>query len=274
MANLVTYPRTIYLIGANSYVAGQIKRHFTQLGHRVIGISHSTGFREVFDDGASIINCSASYQPENDWERMLRANYLFAKHLIERSNDTHTVINLASYFELGDTSTPGPINYYATAKLLLRAWLTDFARTRQIQAVNLLLYDVVGPGDQRNKLIPNILRLKAGDQIDLTGCEQIVNLVPVENIIEVISSVLQDRYVTGLFSISNTGFMPLKEYITTLQSIVGFKPIFGALPYGPTQIFNPVRDLPTLTSRSLLNFDHDYIAALLDGLGSRAPGRC
>lgn len=269
----MTYPRTIYLIGANSYIASQIKRHFAKLGHKVIGISHSTGFQEVFEEEALIINCSASYQPAKDWERMLRANYFFAKNLIERSNDTHTVINFASYFELGDTSTPGPINYYATAKLLLRAWLTDFARIRQIQAVNLLLYDVVGPGDQRNKLIPNILRLEPGDQINLTGCEQIMNLVPVENINEAVASVLQDRHVTGLFSISNTGFMPLKEYITTLQSIVGFKPIFGAVPYGPAQIFNPVRDLPTLTSQSLLNFDHDYIAALLDGLESSAPGR-
>lgn len=262
------HPRKIYLIGGNSYIAGQVHNHFTKIGHAVIGINHSTNFTTQFEDGACIINCSASYKPEGDWEKMLRANFIFAKNLIEQSNNTHTVINLASYFELGDISNPGPVNYYATAKLLLRAWLTDLSYSRNIQVVNLLLYDVVGPNDQREKLIPHILGLKAGAGINLTGCEQVVTFVPIENIIEAVSNILHDRSISGLFTVSSNIFLPLKDYIFMLKSIIEFIPVFGAIPYGPTQIFEPVRNLPPLISQPLCSFNEDYIYGLRNGYKS------
>lgn len=265
MDNYHLNPRKIYLIGGNSYIAGQVRNHFTKIGHTVIGINHSSTFSTQLEDEACIINCSASYQPEDDWEQMLSANFLFAKNLIERSNNTHTLINLASYFELGDISNPGPVNYYATAKLLLRAWLTDLGYSRGSQVVNLLLYDVVGPNDQREKLIPHILRLKAGAEINLTGCEQVVTFVPIENIIEAISKVVQNRSISGLFTASSSNFVPLKDYILMLKSIIEFTPVFDAVPYQPTQIFEPVRNLPPLISQPLCSFNKDYIYALRKG---------
>ncbi len=265
MADHLFFPRPIYLLGSNSYIAGQLRRHFEKHGHRVTGISHSIGFTGTFEDGAAIVNCSASYQPATDWDQMLKANYLFAKKMIERCNETNTVVNLASYFEIGEVSNPGPINKYASAKLLLRAWLTDFARTKGIQVLNLMLYDVVGPDDHRRKLIPSILKLQAGDEIELTGCEQIVNLTPVENVVEAISQALSDRTVSGLFSASNTGFKPLKDYIHILQSIIGFRPVFGAIPYGSEQIFQPLTNIPCISDSSSVEFNHNYVSSLRNG---------
>lgn len=252
----------IYLIGANSYIASRLKQSLLATGHNVFGISHSEAFGHHFEDGAAIVNCSASYVPADNWPQMLEANYHYTRRLLTRCNHTHSIVNLGSYFEFGDRNKPGPINHYASAKLLLRAWLDDFALYSGVRVVNLILYDVVGPGDQRKKLVPTILNLKRGEAIALTKCEQILTLLPVENVVQAIELAIADRHLSGVYTVPSCSFRPLKEFIRILQLAHEFKPVFGALEYQDTQIFEPIQHLRQIKIEHRQCFDLDYVVRL------------
>ena len=104
--------------------------------------------------------------------------------------------------------------------MLLRMWLDDFSKTIGVRVVNLILFDVVGPRDHRNKLFNNLLTLKKGDTIELTSCEQKVYFCPVENVIHAINSSINNDSIKGCYFIKKPNFMSLKFYIEFMREII------------------------------------------------------
>jgi nucleoside-diphosphate-sugar epimerase len=255
--------RTIYILGASGFLGSCLHKHFLAAGDKVIGISHKGRQPPVLEPGAIIINCSARYMPDADWEAMLQGNYHFAKSVLLQCDATHKIINFGSYFEYGEDGSTGPINNYAIAKRLLRGWLEDQGRAGRFRALTFILYDVIGPGDPRPKLVPMLSRAQPGETIELTACEQTIDLVPIEIVLQHVEAYLSLASPPfGPLAISGGSPQPLRWFVELLRQRRGFLPVYGSKPYAPTQIFRPVSNLPALDLPPKVTIDASYLDAL------------
>jgi nucleoside-diphosphate-sugar epimerase len=138
-----------------------------------------------------VFHLAAHYVREHQAEDvvpLVMANVLLCAQLADalRQAGTGVLVNAGTYFEYFDTVQPGegyrPVNLYAATKRACADVLAYYIDAGHFAALHLILFDVYGPGDWRERLPAALLRAQQnGVPLLLPGAATRVELTHVDD---------------------------------------------------------------------------------------------
>lgn len=186
---------------------------------------------------------------ENEVEPNIEGNLILAAHLFEamRLNGVKNIINTGSYWEFGDRHKHVPKTVYAIYKETVRELLGRYVDSFGFSALNLILYDVYGEDDQRNKIIPTLMKLKPIEKISMTPGNQKLSFVHIQDVIQgyekAIDLILDrdKRFKERTFHLYNKDVITLRNLVEKIERIIGqnITVIWGDKHYNNFQIMDP-----------------------------------
>ena len=197
----------------------------------------------------TVIHLAASTSDSSKISELIEANILLGTQLLKimKEFDVHNFINTGTYWQYYDTAKYDPNSLYAATKQSFQDILAWFQKSGNINAITLTLYDVYGPKDNRNKIIPLLINAtKLNNTIELTLGEQNIYPVHIQDVINAyIFSVklLEDHdshdsvyYVAG-------DPITIKNLVELWVSLTGvfLNLKWGAINYENSQIMNPYK---------------------------------
>lgn len=210
-----------------------------------------------------IIHLGGATFNENEFlgrNQTLEANFHFGWHLLNAAlqNSVSYFINAGSFWSYGDVHLPKPNSLYSFSKLEFQKFLEYYADAQQLKVISLVLFDVYGPFDPRNKVLNVILEsMKNNASIEMTGGEQFLDLVHVEDVAN--GFVKASRLITNeltpnisQFSLRSGTLYNLRSIVEIVSRVSGKKidVQWGSKPYQKNQIFQPIQSITTLPNWS------------------------
>ena len=188
---------SIYIIGANGYLGSRLSAYYENLGALVTKAPrfdyNQTWLDEVIneisnDDFDTILTPGADQNTLDDPEAaqaLIFSNCNIPTQLaaeIKKQKKRTKLIVFSTSWQYSDTEYYRPFNFYAATKMAAENLLEHYALSG-VQICSLMLFDVYGPNDKRNKLY-NTLEYHAKNNIDIliTPGDQEIELVHVDDV--------------------------------------------------------------------------------------------
>lgn len=178
----------------------------------------------------------------------LQANLTFGIHLVAfmAARSLRNMVFAESYWSFDAEGQVHPNSLYAATKSAL-AQILEYCANSRLCVASLVLYDVYGPDDPRDKLIPALLdSFRNGTTLPLTAGEQIVDFVHVDDVtaaFEAASMHLSKSLSPGFwrFTVRSLEALSLREHVERIAAETDLKANiqWGARPYPPHQIMKP-----------------------------------
>jgi nucleoside-diphosphate-sugar epimerase len=201
----------------------------------------------------------AAESSQSDIARVVDGNFTFGMRLMDmlvQSDIKFNWVTAGSYWQYDETGESAPNTRYAALKSAFELMQNFYRTSFGIPAVTLVLYDTYGPGDWRNKLIPQLVHaLQTQEKLELTPGEQVMDLA-------YISDVVDAFIVAGGFSDSASAFemdecrfhvsgnerMTLKQIMQKLEEVgqARMDVEWSAISYPHHQIYQPCPPIPAL----------------------------
>lgn len=157
-----------------------------------------------------IAACFASDDEKCDMSQLVNDNIKFGALLLKFSpkQSLRGFINTCSYWQFDDEMNRSPVNYYAAAKNAFLDLLHYSSQNYSFECLNLILFDVFGKNDPRNKLIASLPELLSSrTALELSPANQELDLVYITDVASAFSSALDYlRAGHGLNSFKDTFF--------------------------------------------------------------------
>lgn len=269
--------KRVFLTGASSYLGGRLAHHLLDAGWAVTAAEHSTplaaalvaraGFSRVRVEDSptswtaalqdarpdAVVHLAArpGTEPTGDGVRdQLRGNLEIGVLLLDamRAAGCRALVNTGTFWQYGDGPDPRPTCLYAVAKAAFETFIDHAVSQHGLRAVTLVLYDVYGEDDPRDKLLRQLARAAiAGTPLDLTPGEQLVDLVHVDDVVAAYALALarvgggearHERY-----ALSSGAPAPLRQRVEEFGRALG-RPLpvrWGGRPYRPREVMVPGR---------------------------------
>ena len=206
----------ILISGGSGYIGSKLIQFLSKKGFECKKIPRNN-FSNL--DCDYMIHCAADYTSKAD-NILYQANFLYGDKIFSNLLNTSCkkIINLSSFSEFGDHENREPINKYAQYKAMLRK---KWEHASNFDFISLVIYDVYGEDDKRNKLVNSLLRLKQGDAFELSHGRQYVDFVYIE---DVCNSVLRSikELGSGLYGV-RTEQKTLREQISFIEELQQIK---------------------------------------------------
>ena len=186
----------------------------------------------------------------------LNSNILFVCHLLElsRQYDTEHFIYAESFFQFDEKGNYLPRNIYAASKQAFSDMLLSYS-INGLKSTSLVLFDVYGPSDQRNKLFNRLDQaFQSKQELLLTPGEQIHYATFISDVISALcfAATLSKKNTFDRYWVCGEGYT-LKKTIELWCRIKAKKLniSWGAIDYFPNQILNPYvgKKMPNWTTK-------------------------
>lgn len=139
-------------------------------------------------------------------------SFFFAGSQAEYGN-----ILYSEYQEQKETNKCNPINEYGKAKLNVGELLS--LDQTAIKKYHGRIFSVYGPKDQPNSLISSMLKkLSLGEEMILGPCEHDWNFTYIEDIAEMIISLVSSQAQSGIYNLASQDTRKLKEFIQEITT--------------------------------------------------------
>jgi len=190
----------------------------------------------------------------------LNSNILFGCHLLElsRKYDAEHFIYTESFFQFDEKGDYLPRNIYAASKQAFSDILLSYS-INGLKSTSLVLFDVYGPSDKRNKLFNRLDNAsKTKEELMLTPGEQIHYATFISDVISAIcdAAILNKKNTFDRYWVYGEGFT-LKKTIEIWSKIKAKKLniSWGGIDYFPNQILNPYvgKKLPNWSAKIKLD---------------------
>ena len=176
----------------------------------------------------------------DDVTEMVRANLEFGVEILDVASrlDDCRVVLVGSHFQV---PAPGrqPSNLYAATKEALLVVARYFAGSRGLRWTQAVLYDVYGPDDPRDKLIPRVVAsLSAGNPIRVPDPEPQHHFVYVDDVVEGLIAAaagLASGHVDVGESVflTSLGLATPTDVVAAAGEVLSVVPVFDETPYVP-----------------------------------------
>jgi nucleoside-diphosphate-sugar epimerase len=145
-----------------------------------------------------------------------------------------------------EEQTPAPTNVYAASKSAAWLFCQMYQRVRGWPVAGVRPFGAYGPGQRPPAFLPALIQAALrGQDFDMTGGEQVRDLVYVEDVVEgMIRAAVAEGVEGQIFNLCSGKGISLAEVARRVLSLMGH-PIrvkLGALPYRPGQIWHMVGD--------------------------------
>jgi nucleoside-diphosphate-sugar epimerase len=191
-----------------------------------------------------------------DLARLIDANLVFGAQLLEAiaSTGCTCLITAGTFWEYAADGSYSPKSLYAAIKRAFQDLVIFYCEAHALRAHTLVLYDVYGPGDWRNKLIPALVNtLRSGAHLPVTAGEQLLDLVYVDDVCEGFLKAAEEALIGcesrhQVHSLRSGRPVSIRELTVVLESLSGrsLDIGWGELAYRFNQIFRPTEVIPTL----------------------------
>jgi len=181
----------------------------------------------------------------------LRINTVGAVCLLEvlKTHHPRRIILTGTCHEYGARGTVeglDPINFYAASKIATWAFARAYWRAYQLPVVTVRLFQVYGPGQPVQSLIPAAIRTaRAGDDFPMTPGDQERDFIAVTDIAEGMMAAAQAQNIAGSSIDLGTGTShPIRAVVEKIWQLTGAQGriLPGALPYRPGVAMRLVAD--------------------------------
>lgn len=262
-------PRSLLVSGASGFIGGHLVRRLLSEGRRVTALLRSPAEADLPDavdrlawptDQAHLRDLVAGCGAE--------ACLHLAAHFVAEHGPGDVVplveSNIARTAALGDACAAAglrrlvftgtvwqnasgpdydPVSLYAATKQAAQDLLLHFSRSG-LPVVVLRIPDTYGPGDTRRKVLDLLVDAAAtGETLSMSGGEQIVDLVHVDDVVEALVQVLDnpDLQPWEEFALSSGRPVTLRELAAVVGEALGAAvPVsWGERPYRRREAFQP-----------------------------------
>jgi len=192
--------------------------------HKHVSVDTTTDVISAFQPDA-VIHCANYYTLQRDQqsiEKMWLVNFELPTKIAEICvNQPLHFINLGSYFQYQGPGGTIPNSTYAETKQATSQHLSTLRKTGCLSLSDLVIYDVYGPNDPRNKLIPNVISsLRSGNSMLIRAPRSELNLVYLNDAVQAVILVLFE-HLFGKFSVSSPINRTVREIVNALEKISG-----------------------------------------------------
>ena len=181
----------------------------------------------------------------------LRVNTAGAVCLLEalRTHDPQRIVLVGTCHEYGSRESAeglDPINFYAASKIATWAFARAYWRAHQLPVVTVRLFQVYGPGQPAQTLIPSAIRAaRAGEDFPMTPGGQQRDFIAVTDVVEGMIAAAQAQGIEGNSIDLGTGTShPIRAVVERIWQLTGAQGriLPGALPYRPGVAMRLVAD--------------------------------
>lgn len=180
-------------------------------------------------------------------DAMVEANLAFGVRLLEAAAETGAaVVNTGSHSEFDVNGGYDPESLYSATKAAFRTLLDYYRDKRGLRALTLVLFDVYGPDDWRNKFLQQLAARAGGDEsLDATAGEQELDFIHVTDVARAYLRaadllLAREGTVQVLYTVETGRRMTLRRVAELLEKVKGqaIPVAWGALPYRAGQRFS------------------------------------
>ena len=177
-----------------------------------------------------IVNLAAKYEKGNtNIASIVNVNTLLAVQLLTVACECGV-----KNFMTIDTSLPENFNLYSFSKKRVAEFGKYFAGKRIINFNNICLEMFYGPGEPKNRFLPNTIhKLRENQTLDLTEGKQLRDIIHIYDVIEILLIILH-KQLSGYhdFPIGTGEAASIREIVLYLKKILNSKSElrFGAVP--------------------------------------------
>jgi nucleoside-diphosphate-sugar epimerase len=292
----VSPARTVLVTGAAGFVGQRVVAALADRSVEVVRVDHAWGsageLASVLGDRAvdAAIHLGWYAHPADYLTavgpnlRSLDASLELVELLGRRSCSTLVVAGSSAEYgpssrPLGEDDPIEPWSVYGAAKASLRLLLASSLRPPAMQVTWARLFNVTGPGEHPDRLVPTVVRsLAAGDPIDLSPGEQQRDFLDVDDVADALVH-LAAAGVRGPVNVCSGSGITLRSLLDQVADRVGDRSLlrFGARDYGAHDPMRVVGDPGRLRatgwtpSYSTTDMIDRVVAAWLDAPTRKAP---
>lgn len=176
----------------------------------------------------------ARHRPD-DVAEMLTTNVVFGARLAEAlvAAGGAPIIDVGSVWQYVDGAAYRPANLYAASKQAFADLLVAYSLRQGLPVVRVILTDTYGPGDDRPRLVPLLLRAAAsGEDLALSSGTQLIDIVHIDDVVAAFA-LLSDGLVddvspivaatdgTTRFGVSSGRAITVRELAATVERVAG-----------------------------------------------------
>jgi len=157
-----------------------------------------------------VIHCAAFFVSEHkteDVDNLIKSNILLTNHLLEAMYITGVkkIINTSTSWQHYNDEEYNPVCLYAATKQAAEDIIKFYVEAKQIQAINLTIYDSYGKNDSRNKIINLFNKLDNNKEyLNMSLGEQYIDLIYIKDIV--------DAYITAMNIIALPEYKGMQKY--------------------------------------------------------------
>lgn len=253
---------SILIIGGTGFIGYHLAKNFLKKKWKVTSLSNHKPKKTRFLKKAKYIVCdiskkkslqnkikqefnyvinSGGYVDHSNKKKTYLSHYIGVKNLsnLFKKKKLKLFIQLGSGGENGKSRSPHAeclkklkLKNYYKAKLLATNYLLKFYKKFKFPVVILRLYQVYGPQQDINRIIPiTIFSCLKNEKFKCTTGNQKRDFIHVDDVVAAINKTIKAKNITG--NIFNIGFgraMKLKNIILKINNLIGAgKPLFGAI---------------------------------------------
>lgn len=182
-------------------------------------------------------------------DALIEANVRFATQLVEAMvhASSHALVNTGTAWQHFENAPVRPVSLYAATKQAFEDILSYYTDATPLRAISLHLFDTYGPRDPRPKLFRFLTRVAAsGDSLPLSGGEQHLDLVHVDDVVEAYltaAQLLRQGRVDGhvVYAVGTGQTLTLRALVELFGRVNG-SPLsvrWGARPYRDREVMRP-----------------------------------
>lgn len=195
---------------------------------------------------ASVFLASHTYE---DIASMMGSNITFGTQLLEAMdvNGVRRFVNTGTSWQHYNSEAYSPVNLYAASKQAFLDIIRYYQEAREMNVINLELFDTYGPGDPRRKLFALLKEIsESHETLKMSKGEQLIDIVFIEDVIRAFvlagNYLLADDYdKCGTYAVSSGQAISLRNLVDKFSQISG-KDVnidWGARPYRNREVMEP-----------------------------------
>lgn len=171
---------------------------------------------------------------QGDVVPMIRANVEVGALLLDMAfRRSSRFVTLSSAWQKFQGRPISPVNLYAATKQAFDT-IADFYCGEGLDLRRLTTFDVYGPADKRQKLVPLLFKTsRTGRPLQATSGQQLIDLTFVDDVVRAVTMIAFDEETqSSIDYVVKSGSLPVREVVDILSDVVGKDvPVnWGAVP--------------------------------------------